>query len=761
MTIKKVISIQNVGRFLNCKQKGPELNRYSLVFAENGRGKTTLCAVFRSLQSSVPEHITERISLPPSGNLQTVELRLVSGTARFAGNIWTIAEPNIAIFDATFIAQNVHAGEFISRDHRTNLLQVIIGQKGVRLAKKVEDLDGTIRTKNSEIQAAKRDLEAKLYLGIDADKFVAVVEDPDVATKIVTVTASLSAAKSASDIKKRAALTAIVAPQLPNNFMNILSTTIADVSADAEEKVQTHIADHGMGNDGMKWISDGLEYTPDDKCPFCDRDGISALPLVAAFKQLFSETYAVLRESVNMLETDLEQKLGPTTWAEIERDVETNAAGIEFWSQFMDINLTKLDLPAIAKARKYLHETALALIQQKKANPLEDVNISVDFQDAYKYFTEVCSNFSAYEKAVIDGNALIKAKKDETAAADEAVLQKKLQELKLIELRSDATVKALCKRYKDLKGEKAKLDEEKAAAKTALDVHSDSMIKNYQTAINSLLDGFGAGFTITGSKKSYTGGTPTSSYQITINDHPVDLGDGSTPLGQPCFRTALSAGDKSTLALAFFLAQLDHDPDKAAKILVFDDPFNSQDRSRRERTAELLKKYGSESTQLILLSHDPHFLNLVYKKLPASETHCVQLSRATNNTSTIEEWDIKKETQADYFKDHTVLSSYTVNGGTDRKAIIVRIRPVMEGYLRHRFPGHFQDNHWLGDMINVIRNAGDTHPMFNAVPELTAINDYSKKYHHDTNPGKADTETLDDGELKTFVKRTLAVTGGY
>src|ERR1700694_5726240 len=44
MPIKKIISIKNVGRLVNCTQKGPEFNKYSVIFAENGRGKTTLCA---------------------------------------------------------------------------------------------------------------------------------------------------------------------------------------------------------------------------------------------------------------------------------------------------------------------------------------------------------------------------------------------------------------------------------------------------------------------------------------------------------------------------------------------------------------------------------------------------------------------------------------------------------------------------------------------------------------------------------------------
>ena len=761
MTIKKIVGIQNVGRLVNCKQKGPELNRYSLMFAENGRGKTTLCAVLRSLQTGVAEHIAERQSLPPTTTPQTVELRLASGNARFTRNAWSTTEPNIAIFDSTFVAQNVHAGEFVTRDHRSNLLQVIIGQQGVTLAKAVEDLDGAIRTKNGEIQTALKVLEANLPRGTNADKFVVLPEDPDVATKIVTTTASHTAATSASDIKKRANFAAIVAPELPNNFTEILATTLADVSADAESKIHTHITSHGMKEEGMKWLNDGLSYTVSDNCPYCDRDGLSTIPLVKAYKQLFSEAYTTLRKSILTLEADVEQKLGATSWAGIERDAATNTATLEFWSQFMMLALPTLDLPTLAKAREYLYATSMALIQQKKANPIEDINTSVDFRAAYKHFTEVFGGFAAYQAAVIDGNRLIKVKKDETATADAAALQHLLQELRLTELRGDETVKPLCKNYMDLKAAKLKLGGDKAAAKTALDDYSDSTIANYQTAINDLLVGFGAGFTLTNSKKSYVGGTATSSYQILINDHPVELGDGTTPLGKPCFRTALSAGDKSTLALAFFLAQLDHDQNKAAKIVVFDDPFNSQDRSRRERTAELLKKYGSECTQLLLLSHDPHFLGLVYKKLPSAQTHCVQLSRAANNTSSIEEWDIDKETKAEYFKDHAEMSAYSINGTTDLKGIVVRIRPVMEGYLRHRFPGHFQDTHWLGDMISVVRGVGNDHPMFPALDELTAINEYSKKFHHDQNPGKADHETIDDGELQSYVKRTLAVAGGY
>ncbi len=101
-------------------------------------------------------------------------------------------------------------------------------------------------------------------------------------------------------------------------------------------------------------------------------------------------------------------------------------------------------------------------------------------------------------------------------------------------------------------------------------------------------------------------------------------------------------------------------------------------------------------SQMILLSHDPFFLNLVHSKLPRNGRHCLQLSRVPNNNTTIEEWDIVKETQDGYFKEHAALSSYLLNGARDLINIARKIRPVLEGYMRYRFPNTFPETQWLG-----------------------------------------------------------------
>lgn len=761
MAIRKFIKIENVGRLVNCIQKGPELNRYNLFFAENGRGKTTLCAILRSLQTGQHEHITERKTVAPLGGDPTAMIRLDGENAKYEKKAWSTTLPEIAIFDATFVAQNVHAGEYVGRDHRSNLLQVIIGDAGVALAKKVSDLDEAIREKNSEINNAKKSVQQHIPTGVGVDTFVTLAEDPDIETKIAAKAAELTAAKRADEIKTRAALSEVSIPDLPANLFPTLAKNLADISADADTRLREQIGRHGMYEHGEAWLSEGLGYVRDGKCPFCGQN-TTGLPLVEAYKQFFSDAYHALRAEIEQLRTGAETALGDTALATLGRTVAANEAATEYWKQFTPIAVASPDHDnAVAAPTRELRQAVLALIARKLTNPLEAIQADAAFNAALPKHDAAKTLLNTYNASVKAANLGIQAQKQQVQAANVATIERDLSALRLTKLRHDPKVNPLCTDYQTTLAGKKKLDADKDAAKTALDKYADKMIRDYETTINALLKGFGAGFSITNSKKTYIGGTPTSTYQILINNRPIALGDGDTPIGQPCFRTTLSAGDKSTLALAFFLAQLDHDPNKAGRIVVFDDPFNSQDRSRRERTAELLRKYGRECQQLILLSHDPFFLSLVFSKLPTVERHSLQLSRAADNNTTIEEWDVEKETQDGYFREHSALASYLLNGAKELVDIARKIRPVLEGYLRYRFPNQFPDNEWLGDMIKRIRDTGAAHPMCDALEELGAINDYSKKYHHDTNPGKEDSEPLNDGELQGYVQRTLAIAGGY
>lgn len=759
--LKKFISIENVGRLVSCKQKGPELKKYNLFYAENGRGKTTLCAVLRSLETGQHEHITERKTFSPTIGEPAAIVRIDGSEVRYQNQVWSKTVPEIAIFDATFVAQNVHAGEYVGRDHRKNLLEVIIGEAGVVLTKRVNDLDADIREMNSEIRQSRNSIEAQLPNGVALDGFLALPKYPNIEAAIKAKDSELKTVKEAEAIKRRILLAEVTPPAVPGTFLPVLAKTLDDVSVDAEKRLQDQIDYHEMHENGQAWLSQGLGYIKDDNCPFCGQD-IQGLELVEAYKQYFSESYVALIAEIEQAEIDLEAALGDAALESLAGAVAKNDAGQEFWKQYVHVDVTAPDHDQqVATPVVMLRNEAQALLAKKRANPLEAVFPDAAFDAAQLAYHTVTRTLITYNDTLKLANKAIEKKKQEAADADITAIEKALVKLQLSRLRYKPEVKTLCDDHKKLVADKGKLVKDKAAAKRGLDTHADKMIGNYQSTINKLLKGFGAGFTLTNSKKTYVGGKPASMYQILINNYPVDLGDVATPLGKPSFRTTLSAGDKSTLALAFFLAKLDHDPKKAESVIVFDDPFNSQDRSRREHTTELLKKYGSECKQMILLSHDPYFLSLVHTKLPKAERHCAQLSRVPDNNTTIEEWDVEKETQDGYFKEHAALNSYLLNNAKDLIDIARKIRPVLEGYMRYRFPNKFPPNEWLGDMIKQVRDTGEKHPMHSALEELTGVNDFSKKYHHDTNPGKADSEPINEGELFTYVQRTLEIAGGY
>ena len=296
-----------------------------------------------------------------------------------------------------------------------------------------------------------------------------------------------------------------------------------------------------------------------------------------------------------------------------------------------------------------------------------------------------------------------------------------------------------------------------------MDEYTEEIFSKYEANINQKLGTFNAGFKITDTKRRYIGGTASSSYQILINNVEVELGDDTTPKNQPSFRNTLSSGDKNTLTLAFFLAKLEQDPLIGQKIIILDDPFCSLDKSRRSWTKQLICKLSQKAKQVIVLSHDPIFLKLIWEDSNQNNIKALQFFRLGENNTTITEWEIEEETKSEYLKNYDVLRNYYDDNTGEKRDVARTIRPLLEEFLKFKMPRQFLPNDWLGEMIKKIREADINSTLSNAKDihdELDDINDYSKKYHHGTNPN-ADNEIIDDGELQSYVKRTISIVGGF
>jgi wobble nucleotide-excising tRNase len=758
--LKKFVTIKNVGRFKKYGAAGDvELKRYNLLFAENGRGKTTLCAILRSLQSGVSAHVLGRTTL---GSPDPPEIRILQdgGALVFSNGAWSATVPDISIFDATFVSENVFSGDSVDIDHKRSLYRVIVGKDGVKLAKEIEELDAASRAKAAEIKEGAAAIQALVPKGTTVDGFLALVEDPAVDEKIASTEKELDAVKQADEISKKPKLSTLTVPALPASFSELLTKTVDGIADDAEQRVAAQIAAHGMLARGQTWLSEGFGYVRDEKCPFCAQGLVPAATLLDAYKAFFSKGYNDLRTAITTMRTAVDTALGDKQIASFERTLDQNTAGAEFWSRFCEIPPLEWEGGAGDSLRTLRH-AALAQLDRKAATPLEKIEADPAFTAAADAVSALAPATAAYNQAVAAANVEIDANKAATGAADVKTVEAALASLRLVKKRHEPEVKQACDAYRALVTEKAGIEQQKDAAKLKLDDYTKTVIGKYEQTINRLLGDFHAGFTITRTEHGYPGGVASSSYQILINGTPVELGDDKTPLDKPSFRNTLSAGDKSTLALAFFLAQLEHDPDRALKIVIFDDPFNSQDNFRKDHTVRKVRDCGESCAQVIVLSHDPYFLKRLWERLQdkPAERKSLELRRLGLLNTAIVEWDVEAATQGAYKADRKVLTDYYHDGTGEMRHVVQKVRPVLEYYTKILGAGALADNDTLGVIVGKIRGAGPTHQLHPHCDELDNLNVYTRRYHHGDNPDAA-TEPINDGELHGYVRRTLELTGG-
>lgn len=765
--LEKIVQIRNVGRFRNYSANGDvTFRKLTLVYADNGRGKTTLCAILRSLQGGQTEFITERKTLATVDS-EFVHIRINGCDHKFTDSAWTQTHPDIIIFDPVFVNDNVYSGDYVEHDHKKNLYHLIVGAQGVQLAKQIEELDGKIREVNTDLRTKKDVVSKNIPASTTFEDYLSwqPVQDVDIQIqqKIDTLTKRQLAVTKAGEIQFKSLFQKVHLPALPTDFIIILARQLDDITVDAEAKVRQQVARHQMGHQGESWLSQGLGYVENDHCPFCGQ-GIGTNDLIAAYRSHFNEAYKNLKQEVAQLGQRVNNTIGESALSVVQQVVSNNQTLAEFWKQFIVVDLPNIFFVDLQQKYTALRESCLALAKKKQDNPAESVAVDNAFFSMLRDVEALRQNVEGDNAAVDRLNALVNEQK--VAAQRETnltALKGEVEQLHARKRRFEVEVVQACQAYQDGVTVKTAFEQQKEAVRQQLDQHCQSILQAYEYSINEFLDQFSAGFRIANTRHLYTGGTPSSQYQIMINDTSVDLGDSRTQPGTPCFKTTLSSGDRSALALAFFLAVMKQDGNIARKIIVFDDPFTSLDRFRRTCTQQLIQRFFDPAKQVIVLSHDPHFLKLLWDGCPSPVTNVktLQMSK-TADTTIIGEWDVVVETQSTYLKNYSTLLNFYRERKGDPRSVVMAMRPFLEGMLRNHFPGHFQEGEWLGDFIGKIRAAGSTSGLQHAkadLNELDAINGYSRKYHHDQN-SNADSELINDDELHSYVKRTLKLVGG-
>lgn len=757
--LKKFISIKNIGRFKNSASRpNPELCRYTFIVGANGYGKTTLCAILRSLRLGDPTHILGRQTLGVA-EAPSVEILPSTGQVlRFDGAAWSGSYPAIIIFDNVFVAENVHSGEVVEIDHRRNLYRVIIGEEGVRLAEEDASLAGQSREKTSEISAVARAIQPHIPTGMRLDAFLALPADPHIDVRIAEQVRIVEAVRQAKQINERSLFSEIAVPALPDGFASLLARTIDDIAQDAETRITEHLAAHGMEAGGGNWIAEGLEHAARETCPFCGQH-VRGLPLIDAYQAVFSDRYRALRDEIKAMGTKVANQFGDAAIGHLNIRAEQNRGLADFWSQYCNFDPEPLAIPDdIPDAIHALGQAAMVLLGRKGRAPLEPLQPDDAFNSALAAYEAATAKAQQVDKAIQAVNALLTTKKQEAGTADVRAAEAELEGRRAIKVRHADHVARLCAYHARLTGEKDEIERRKGEVRGQLNTHTESVMLPYERRINKYLEAFNAGFQITETKHGYPGGTAASIYQLVINDTAIDLGDGGTPPDRPSFKNTLSSGDRTTLALAFFLAHLEQDHNLAAKTVVFDDPFNSQDAFRRRQTVQEIARVAQKCAQVIVLSHDATFLKQIWDKAPDAERVALTLVDQRALGSKIVPVQLELACKGRTATDIDDLHTYVTTGAGKYINLIRKMRVVLETYCWTTYPTCFQANRdWLGEIVRKIREEGDQHPAHALYDELDQINDYTAEHHHGEDMTSVTPDQIDPQELTGYVRRTLKI----
>ena len=736
---------------------GCELGKITLVFGENGVGKSTLAAALDSLREKNPTEVLRRRSLP--GDTPPTLTICVNGTDyTFDGHDWNDQPPHdtLHVFYPGFVTRNVHAATAVDSDHKRNLCEFVLGRTAVaKLARRA--------VADSERRAAlaeKNNLENQLLLLIkkpdNLETFLGLPMVPGIDEKIQKVRDELKEAQDKDAILKRPLPQEVRLPKIDRAaIVGILERSTVDVAADVASRVKTHIEEH-LDREGERWLAYGAKHVgADGTCPFCGQSTADST-LISAIHSYFGSAYTTFTESLANDVQTVAEKIGSAVFTQLNAELSIQLTGAVAWVDVMPID--QLALTAALKQAESTWKTATSKLEgifaRKQANPLERID-GGSAADAFAEYEKALGLLAGINDILGQSAAIASKRKATLSETNTTEIQNRLSQLENQKARYDSGVQETLAKRAVLIGKREELDEEKYALKKEIDDHAACVTGKYQNGINYYLSLFGCDIRIESVESRFPSGRASVQYRLKAHGHDINLGLSNS---DPCFETVLSDGDKYTLALSFFLARIKDVADLSGRTVVLDDPVNSLGCSRRGLIVGVIRDLVARGAQVVILTHDERLAAMVWQDKKLKNVVPLQVER-TRSGSFLRQWDVERATQTDYVEHYLALVEYVEHGGDHRKAAAC-IRPYVEQRLRHIAPGPpFYSRDSLGVMIGKIRDSkhGSRLERFREMlPDLEAINEAALPAHHasDDAPGM---QPISPEFVRVFSEKALSV----
>lgn len=791
--ILKIEKISSVGIFRDYKAKGDvSFNLFTLIYAENGSGKTTIASIIRSLKTNDESIIRKRLSTHNKLE-QTVQLFINDDTGTkvsisFGKSGWKTSIKDFEIFDTHFVNENIFSGFEISDQHKKRLHQFVIGAQGVALKNKILKNKEDKESKRLELNNISKQIVLTVKNGLTEEEVknfikIKLPQAKDIENKIKTAKTNLENAQGQKTILKYSELPTLNKwPEFDfNNIINDIEETTKTIQDDALEKAYSKHIDHlskKSMDDPEDWLRIGFDYVlhktehaknksiNEVNCPFCKQNLSANLDIINAYSQIFNKDFNEYLER-------LQKNITHVATINIEALITSKNANkkifderLLFWKQYVTKGKPIFKVVTDSKNVKEKYKNFKKAIKVKAKNPSRVGNIGAirEFESIYN---EINQNIESLNISISQFNKSIKEFK--FTLKDIATAEKELNSLQRIKKRFEKQQNDLCIKYVTVFKDNKQLEDDYKKLVEAEEKDANKFISTYAYKINYYLkDVFDTPFSIDnmlhGSRKGKSKEAKVE-YQLLLDGKPISF-DTSQPFS---VSDCLSEGDKSTIAFSFFLSKLEIDSKLSNKILVFDDPLSSLDRNRREITAQLIIALSKKIKQTIVLSHNENFIWELYENYDKSNRKVLRINQNyKTDTSFIEPLNIEYLVENKYFVSLKEMDKWLSNPDPKQKEkVLGLIRNVLESHLRFKFYRQLNNSatETFGKMINKLETPGivifrDDPNRETIISDLRLLNGISWKPHHGEakpNYGKLghDPSTISDKALALLVKKTF------
>jgi len=710
--IQKIEYFISIGRFRNYQATGDvSFKKLTLFYGDNGSGKTTLTSILRSLTLNKAEIIRRRLSTNHTSNQSAKIIERNAGNDihhTFNASGWTIPLPEIEIFDIHFVNDNIYSGFDFNEEHKKQLHQFVIGAAGVTIQKQIE-ANKIAKTASRQLQTQiEQQLIQQVGHNLRSDlipNFLNINETQsnNIDHHITRAESALANANAKSIIQTIPPLSK-VSTVISNIDFDSLQTDLLTTSQSIQDKSLKTLFDihcQDLNDNSIEgpenWLKTGFSYLESKQthtfdnsliptCPFCQQGIQSGLEIINAYTQKFDETFNLLVQRIQTYLTALQSFDLETIIHDVNNINLINSRSIASWSSHLPntVHSPTFDIISNEEVLRTEFQNLILLVQQKLQNPSLAINIEpiTAFQNS---LMKINIKIDTYNNNVISynqGAITFRARIQTTAET-----QTEVDKLKRIKKRFEASISTLCTQLISEKQNLRNLESTYTQLSQQQQTDATTFFTHYKNRINHYLkEVFKTPFEIEDVTHVPPQGRATQSkigYKLTLDGQDISFDSNQINNAKDC----LSEGDKSTIALAFFLSKLDIDPDIANKILVFDDPLSSFDSNRRMHTVQIIKDLFPKIKQTIILSHNENFLYEVSKCFKAGDKKYLRItSDFITKESSIEPLDLETLVELKYFKHIKQLEAFLHHPDLNNKENVLGwLRNVLESHIRFKF----------------------------------------------------------------------------